>query len=163
MIQQAVCYKLFTVDIRISFCQIERLFHFHFFLKFCACYNIHVDVIIFNWFLLKAQLPSVHQGYRSGVFFANDGYSLGKQVSGNVHILAWAIDCSQQVFKRTFTVGDGLAHDNNIPFPCPYDLTGYLISVQVSASCFIIQNYQLKILIDSSYFNLMPIKGHTIG
>ncbi|CAC5394542.1 unnamed protein product [Mytilus coruscus] len=65
-----------------------------------------------------------------GVFAAKDGYKLGYYLEGVVNILAWNIECSQQVFHKTITVGDSLIHDDVIQFPCPYDLSNYLISVQ---------------------------------
>lgn len=66
-----------------------------------------------------------------GVFAAKDGYKLGYYMEGVVNILAWNIECSQQVFHKTITVGDNIIHDDVIQFPCPYDLSNYLISIQV--------------------------------
>ena len=68
------------------------------------------------------------------MFGAEDGYSLGGKDGGQVSILAWAIAPAQQVFQRTLTVGDGLVHDSVVTFPCSYDLTNYLIAVQVIMS-----------------------------
>ncbi|VDI52170.1 CUB and sushi domain-containing protein [Mytilus galloprovincialis] len=64
-----------------------------------------------------------------GVFLANDGYKLGNFKSGDVKILAWNIQCSQQVFYKAFKVGD-TDHDDKINFPYLYDWTNFLVSVQ---------------------------------
>ncbi|CAG2205383.1 CSMD [Mytilus edulis] len=68
-------------------------------------------------------------GVGGGVFLAADGYKLGNFKSGDVKILAWNIQCSQQVFYKAFEVGD-IDHDDKINFPCSYDWTNFLVSVQ---------------------------------
>lgn len=66
-----------------------------------------------------------------GVFYADDGYSFKSAKEGTAYIHGWKIAKQQIVFGSEERVGPGLTHASAQRISCAFDLTNYLVSVQV--------------------------------
>ncbi|CAG2203394.1 unnamed protein product [Mytilus edulis] len=68
-----------------------------------------------------------------GVFSAIDGWWLRHKQSGAVDIKAWNFGCQQQVYHHVIVLGKNIDHNGTFPFPCFYDITNHLVTVQIKA------------------------------
>jgi hypothetical protein len=75
-----------------------------------------------------------------GIFYAKDGWMLGYKSGGTVLIKAWKLDCSQQVFYNRFKAGKHVTHNDTFVFPCSYNISEYLLTVQVNVFENVINN-----------------------
>ena len=65
---------------------------------------------------------------------------LGYKSGGTVLIKAWKLDCSQQVFYNRFKAGKHVTHNDTFVFPCSYNISEYLLTVQVNVFENVINN-----------------------
>ncbi|CAG2203395.1 unnamed protein product [Mytilus edulis] len=72
-------------------------------------------------------------GGDGGVFSAVDGWLLGQEHVGIIHIKAWNFGCQQQVYHHEIVLGKNIDHNGTFPFPCFYDITNHLVTVQIKA------------------------------
>ncbi|CAG2216560.1 unnamed protein product [Mytilus edulis] len=100
----------------------------------------HIDslggvVYAFDDEMVRLWVPTL-EGLKTngGVFSATDGWSLGgKRYSGIVDIKAWNFGCQQEVFHHEIVLGKNIDHNGTFQFPCFYDITNHLITVQIKA------------------------------
>ncbi|VDI32970.1 Hypothetical predicted protein [Mytilus galloprovincialis] len=72
------------------------------------------------------------QGSRIAVFGASDGWGLfTEDTEGTARILAWKTNKQGRIFHKGFTVSKSSKEESVLRFPRYYDLSNYLISVQV--------------------------------
>ena len=90
-----------------------------------------------------------------GIFYADDGWMLGYKSGGTVLLKAWQLDCSQQVFHSRFKAGKHVTHNDTFVFPCIYNISEYLLTVQVNVSDNI--NNGLGLHINGPCFTSIPL------
>ncbi|VDI46413.1 Hypothetical predicted protein [Mytilus galloprovincialis] len=93
-------------------------------------------VYAFDDEMVRLWVPTLEGLYitNGGVFSANDGWLFGgRMLSGIVDIKAWNFGCQQQVFHHEIVLGKNIDHNGTFHFPCFYDITNHLVTVQIKA------------------------------